>query len=657
MISHAQPAYEREEDRERQSFRSSHQSLSNQRWTPSTGHHAPSLDRDSLSRSNASGRPTPPPSPPASPLLLPNYTTQSTELTKTTRLSALTAKTEVLSHDSGFAHLPVFTRHYLPCLAIPAPPKAGPWNTLSSYPNIQLKPQDLEFALLRLLSIEMFEAFISEDAGRKSFRAYLVATPDSRTSHLDLWMDLAALQALGAKARLAALSIRDTYLVDEGANHADVGPQLLKESVKALRSTMGVGDLDGPSNKLLNSLYHHEFTSYVKFRLVEHAQVRLGALELGSASIAGLGEAFCLTNPRMNDCPIVLCSPAFCAITGYSTDQIIGRNCRFLQGNATAPDSVRSIRDAVVNGEPVTQLLLNYRLDGTPFWCLLSVLPLRDERGKIVYFIGGQTNVSGMIASTTSSLSFLLTDDATASPPSPSHNSQALGANFSAEVQQTYLNHSKIERENDDFITPRLYPTPSRDSGAPASGAFIHLPIPTDTKVPHRPDSAMSRMGSSLFKKKDSEILRAKTPVAPLLGAAQREAAPLQDHVKEFALTYERVLLFRRNGNEVLFATSQFLSACGLPVTTEAETKSSAILHTDLLEMIVGKTKADGKAARLELEGAITGARRVSVACGIRIKEGIMSGLRKTSQAPVYGILHCTPLMEALDACVAFVAV
>ncbi|KAF8323018.1 hypothetical protein DL93DRAFT_2050103, partial [Clavulina sp. PMI_390] len=109
-----------------------------------------------------------------------------------------------------------------------------------------------------------------------------------------------------------------------------------------------------------------------------------------------LGDCFCLTNPRLRDHPIVLASDGFTAVTGYSRSQIIGRNCRFLQGPGTAPESVQRIRDGLNDAEGCNELLLNYRKDGTPFFCLLCIIPLRDATGQLIYFIGGQTNVTSV---------------------------------------------------------------------------------------------------------------------------------------------------------------------------------------------------------------------------------------------------------------------
>ncbi|CAO2034494.1 unnamed protein product [Urochloa humidicola] len=81
-------------------------------------------------------------------------------------------------------------------------------------------------------------------------------------------------------------------------------------------------------------------------------------------------------------------------MTGYSAKEVIGRNCRFLQGPDTDMAEVAKIRDAVREGRSFCGRLLNYRKDGTPFWNLLTVTPIRDDSGKVIKFIGMQVEVS-----------------------------------------------------------------------------------------------------------------------------------------------------------------------------------------------------------------------------------------------------------------------
>ena len=94
------------------------------------------------------------------------------------------------------------------------------------------------------------------------------------------------------------------------------------------------------------------------------------------------------------DQPIVRVNPALLAITGYAEHEVLGRNCRFLQGPDTDPAAVARIGAALRSGEPVRCELLNYRKDGTPFWNQVAISPVRDTDGRIVAFAGTLTDVT-----------------------------------------------------------------------------------------------------------------------------------------------------------------------------------------------------------------------------------------------------------------------
>lgn len=111
----------------------------------------------------------------------------------------------------------------------------------------------------------------------------------------------------------------------------------------------------------------------------------------------GLAEVFCLTDPSRNDNPIVFASEEFTRTTQYGMGYIIGRNCRFLQGPRTNPNSVRRLAEACAAGKECSEVFVNYRRDGSPFMNLLMIAPLMDSRGNIRYFIGAQVDVSGLV--------------------------------------------------------------------------------------------------------------------------------------------------------------------------------------------------------------------------------------------------------------------
>ena len=113
--------------------------------------------------------------------------------------------------------------------------------------------------------------------------------------------------------------------------------------------------------------------------------------------VGGLAEVFCLADPSVKDCPIVYASEEFYRTSRYSRDDVLGRNCRFLQGPKTNRTAVARIGAAVKSGQESCETVLNYRRDGTPFMNLLLTAPLYDNRGSVRYFIGAQIDVSGLI--------------------------------------------------------------------------------------------------------------------------------------------------------------------------------------------------------------------------------------------------------------------
>ncbi|MEQ7873718.1 PAS domain-containing protein [Sphingomonas sp. ASV193] len=106
--------------------------------------------------------------------------------------------------------------------------------------------------------------------------------------------------------------------------------------------------------------------------------------------------AVCLTDPNLPDDPIVFCNAAFEKLTGYPADEIIGRNCRFLQGPRTDPEQVARIREAIARQEVAVVELLNYRKDGQTFWNALHLGPIYNEDGSLKYFFGSQWDVTNL---------------------------------------------------------------------------------------------------------------------------------------------------------------------------------------------------------------------------------------------------------------------
>ena len=97
------------------------------------------------------------------------------------------------------------------------------------------------------------------------------------------------------------------------------------------------------------------------------------------------------------DTILVYVNPAFEQLTGYSADEILYQDCRFLQGEETNLDAVQAIRHAINDEAPVRTILKNYRKDGSLFWNELSVTPFYDEVDQITYYIGIQKDVTTQV--------------------------------------------------------------------------------------------------------------------------------------------------------------------------------------------------------------------------------------------------------------------
>lgn len=117
------------------------------------------------------------------------------------------------------------------------------------------------------------------------------------------------------------------------------------------------------------------------------------ALDLAT-TVERIQSNFVIADPTLPDCPIVFASDPFLQLSGYRREEVLGRNCRFLQGPDTDRGVVAQLRKAIHEGREITVRLLNYRKDGTPFWNMLTVAPIRDVSGAPRFLVGVQVDVT-----------------------------------------------------------------------------------------------------------------------------------------------------------------------------------------------------------------------------------------------------------------------
>jgi PAS domain S-box-containing protein len=117
-------------------------------------------------------------------------------------------------------------------------------------------------------------------------------------------------------------------------------------------------------------------------------------LRLRDRAIDAVSQGLVITDPSKPGHPVIYVSPGFTRLTGYTAEDIVGNNCRLLQGVGTDPAAVLVLSNAIAEGRSCTCDLLNYRKDGTPFWNSLSVSPVLDAEGRLTNFVGALTDVT-----------------------------------------------------------------------------------------------------------------------------------------------------------------------------------------------------------------------------------------------------------------------
>ena len=105
-------------------------------------------------------------------------------------------------------------------------------------------------------------------------------------------------------------------------------------------------------------------------------------------------DGITISDATQTDNPLIYVNEGFLNMTGYHYDEVIGKNCRFLQGKNKDQSGVKQIRQALCKKEPIVVELLNYKKSGEPFWNSLSITPIVDENGMVTHFIGVQNDVS-----------------------------------------------------------------------------------------------------------------------------------------------------------------------------------------------------------------------------------------------------------------------
>lgn len=204
--------------------------------------------------------------------------------------------------------------------------------------------------------------------------------------------------------------IHRDFLSNKAPSQVRLSDQVLSRANKQMKSSLSTA-VPMLESVFVNAhidverlVYTEIYPKYVRHQLSISAAKALGGER---TKFAGLGDCFVLTDPAKADNPILFASDGFVKVTGYSRNEIIPRNCRFLQNQDTDRETVRRLKAAIDVREESVELLLNQKKNGEPFWNLLYTTPLYDANGKLAFFLGGQINCSTTIHSASDVLRIL----------------------------------------------------------------------------------------------------------------------------------------------------------------------------------------------------------------------------------------------------------
>ena len=173
----------------------------------------------------------------------------------------------------------------------------------------------------------------------------------------------------------------------------------LKRESSAALELIKAGAIDTLSKSNLSpEMVARSMQVALKFRQTElEKQALLEMLHIRERAIDAATNGILITDASLPDCPIVYANPAFLAQSGYTMAEVVGYNCRFLQGPETDPNTVRMMREAIKADVPIQVMALNYHKNGSSFWNEVTISPVWDAGGKATHYIGIQTDITARI--------------------------------------------------------------------------------------------------------------------------------------------------------------------------------------------------------------------------------------------------------------------
>ena len=213
---------------------------------------------------------------------------------------------------------------------------------------------------------------------------------DTEFACIFLGHDLPDGTALDLLLEVRALGLATPVVVLTGAR----GDPLILEAMRAGAANY-LSKENLPEENLPADLIARTLRAALRFHQVQREkEAALVELCARDRALAAASNGIVIADPHQPDCPLVYVNEAFLRMTGYTEEEVIGRNCRFLQGPDTDPAVPSEMREAIRAGRGCQVSMLNYRKNGETFWNEVLVSPVRDARGNLTHFVGVQADTT-----------------------------------------------------------------------------------------------------------------------------------------------------------------------------------------------------------------------------------------------------------------------
>ena len=183
----------------------------------------------------------------------------------------------------------------------------------------------------------------------------------------------------------------DTDIIPQIGKTEAPGTRVVQTEVEAIRKHKANAVVE---MRVVETEWEGEMAYLATLRDITDRKQAEEMLWLYDRAIAATSTGVTISDGTHPEHPIIYCNPAFESMTGYRREEILGKNCQFLQGSDTDPVAVEIIRKALQTKSECKVILKNYRKDGTTFWNCFSISPVRDRTGKLTHFIGVQRDIT-----------------------------------------------------------------------------------------------------------------------------------------------------------------------------------------------------------------------------------------------------------------------